>query len=175
MTVLYNCRHDGDQYRITKFNDGEVESSYLTTHENCDCPAGHRSTCRHRQMLPSMLLHGIVDTHWFLDWDGAGYPVDLMGTPKSTIDALIAPLEQTIEVRSPSDVYTEKDFMVDMFAKNITPACVPVEQETSSLCEDEGCPQHGTEHVCIEQTVRTEPPHKALVRTSLPPASWRRL
>lgn len=144
MTVLYNCRHDGDQYRITKFNDGEVESSYLTTHDLCDCPAGHRHSCRHRQMLPSMLLHGIVDTHWFLDWDGAGYPVDLLGTPKATIDALIAPL-----------------------------VCAPAEQDTSSIAPvPAGLTAELSPNLLIDELSYTE---ASQVRTSLPPASWRRL
>lgn len=67
--VLYNCHHDGDQYRISKFVDGELESSYLTTHSECDCPAGHRTSCRHRQMLPQMIFLGIVNQPYFIDWD----------------------------------------------------------------------------------------------------------
>lgn len=94
MTTLYNLRHDSDQYRITKFTDDEVEGSYLVTHENCDCPAGHRHTCRHRQMLPNLLP--IIDTHWFWNFD-THTVVDIMGTPKATLDALIAPIvEQTV-------------------------------------------------------------------------------
>lgn len=89
MTTLYNLRHDGESYRITKFHDDEVEASYLVTHENCDCPAGHRHTCRHRQMLPDLLP--IIDTHWFWNFDTHTL-VDLMGTPKATLDALIAPI-----------------------------------------------------------------------------------
>src|SRR5579859_4963539 len=69
MSTLYNLHHDGDQYRITKFTDGNVESSYLCTETECECPAGVRPTCRHRQMLPSMLAAGITNTHWFWDYD----------------------------------------------------------------------------------------------------------
>ena len=69
MTTLYNCHTDGDEWRITKFVDGNPESSYLTTHHECQCPAGSRPTCRHRQMLPAFLDRGIVDTHLFLNWD----------------------------------------------------------------------------------------------------------
>lgn len=67
--ILYNCKHDGDQYRITKFIDGNPEASYLCTHSECECPAGHRDTCRHRQMLPQMLAHHIVNTQWFWNYD----------------------------------------------------------------------------------------------------------
>jgi hypothetical protein len=74
MTTIYNCHHDGDQYRITKFVDGNPESSYLTTFESCECPAGHRDTCRHRQMLPAMLDRNLVNTHLFLAWDQPDKP-----------------------------------------------------------------------------------------------------
>jgi hypothetical protein len=89
MTTLYNLRHDGEQYRITKFVDDAVESSYLTTHDECDCPAGSQPTCRHRMMLTLPFFREIIDTHWFYDFD-RGIVVDLMGTPKSTIDAMVA-------------------------------------------------------------------------------------
>lgn len=85
--TLYSLRHDGDQYRITKFLDGEVESSYLCTTHECTCPAGHRPTCRHRQMLPQMLAHGIANTHWFFNFD-TNRVVDFSGELKSNLDAL---------------------------------------------------------------------------------------
>jgi hypothetical protein len=74
MTFLYSCRHDGDQYRITKLTDNlDVESSYLCTFEDCDCPAGRRPTCRHRQMLPKFIERGAVSTGWMLDFDRGGW------------------------------------------------------------------------------------------------------
>lgn len=73
MTTLYNCKHTGDQYRITKFVDGEPEGSYLVTLENCDCPAGERNTCRHRQMLPRFIDRGAVNTGWMWDHDRGGW------------------------------------------------------------------------------------------------------
>ena len=70
-TAYYNCRHDGDQYRITKFDtDLNVESTYLCTTSACECPAGVRPTCRHRQMLPEFLRKpGSVGGNVFLNWD----------------------------------------------------------------------------------------------------------
>ena len=66
---LYNCKTDGDQYRITKFTaDLEVESSYLLTETECECPAGHRHTCRHRQMLPKFIDRRATRGQWFLDY-----------------------------------------------------------------------------------------------------------
>lgn len=82
---LYNCvtTIDGDgngAYRITKFVDGNVESSYITTRKTCDCPAGVRPICRHRQMLPAFLNHNIVNQPWFWDFD-LQIVVDFQGAP----------------------------------------------------------------------------------------------
>lgn len=74
MSTLYNCKHDGDQYRVTKFNDSfNVESSYLCSIEECDCPAGHRPTCRHRTMLPKFIERGHIGDGWFYDHDRNGW------------------------------------------------------------------------------------------------------
>lgn len=77
--TLYNCKHvipnDGTgRYRITKFDsDMNVESSYLCTTSSCDCPAGVRPSCRHRDMLPKFLHRGYVGTEWFFDFDRGGW------------------------------------------------------------------------------------------------------
>lgn len=73
MTILYNCHHDGTEYRITKFNDGEVESSYLCSTTECQCPAGQRPSCRHRLMLPMFISRGAVNSFWFLDFERKGW------------------------------------------------------------------------------------------------------
>ena len=74
MTILYSCRHSGDQYRITKFSDDmEVESSYLCTIAECECPAGSRPICRHREMLPLFIARGAIDTGWFYDYERGGW------------------------------------------------------------------------------------------------------
>jgi hypothetical protein len=91
--ILYSAKSTIDAegakaYRVTKFNDGEVESSYLTTGGTCDCPAGVRPTCRHRQMLPDMIRAGIVNTHYFWDYD-ISTACDFQGTPKWQIEALV--------------------------------------------------------------------------------------
>lgn len=88
MSILYNCHTDGDNYRITKFNDGEVESSYLCSESECQCPAGSRPVCRHRLMLPMFLNRGAVDTFWFLDFERKGWvsnePAELLETRLAT-------------------------------------------------------------------------------------------
>ena len=69
-TFLYNCKIDGDHYRITKFDAHfDVEASYLCTEEECECPAGERPSCRHRQMLPKFQAHKATKGQMFFDYD----------------------------------------------------------------------------------------------------------
>lgn len=68
--TLYNCKAEGESYRITKFTaDLDVESSYLTSHEACECPAGARSVCRHRIMLPRFIAYEATHGEAFFDYD----------------------------------------------------------------------------------------------------------
>lgn len=76
---LYNCKtHSGLDYLITKLDDDlNPESTYILlpldterTVFSCDCPAGVRPTCRHRQMLPHFIEAGRVNSGWVMDWDG---------------------------------------------------------------------------------------------------------
>lgn len=79
MAILYSCRHDGDQYRMTKWDDDfNIESSYLCTIDECECPAGSRPICRHREMLPLFLrrweTHRTDDnSSWYYDYDRGGW------------------------------------------------------------------------------------------------------
>lgn len=74
MVSLYNCKHSGDQYRITKFtSDFDVEASYLCDLHSCECPAGHRPKCRHRDMLPKFIAREAVGSNWFFDHDRGGW------------------------------------------------------------------------------------------------------
>lgn len=74
MTFLYSCRHSGDQYRITKMDAyANIESSYLCTATECECPAGHRPSCRHRDMLPKFIHRGHVGDDWLWDHDRGGW------------------------------------------------------------------------------------------------------
>ena len=67
---LYNLKSADGDWRITKFtNDLDVESSYLVSRDACECPAGHRPSCRHRQMLPRMLAAQAEDSPMFYDFD----------------------------------------------------------------------------------------------------------
>ena len=68
---LYNVHSTDDgAYCITKFDENlNVESTYIVSLEECDCPQYSKPTCRHRKMLPLFLQHNHVDEGWFLDWD----------------------------------------------------------------------------------------------------------
>jgi len=74
MTSLYNCKIAGDQWRMTKFDEHmNVESSYLCTTTECECPAGQRPICRHRDMLPKFIQRQKVGTGWVYDYDRGGW------------------------------------------------------------------------------------------------------
>src|SRR6266404_4468225 len=108
MTNLYNCHTDGDQYRITKFDSlGNVESTYLCTIDECECPAGFRPSCRHRHMLPRFIAKGAVNTFYFYDYDRQGW---VTNEPAPMNGQVITPSERTVD-----------DVAVQMFATDITP------------------------------------------------------
>jgi hypothetical protein len=79
--AYYNCKTEIDKdgataYRISKFDaDLNVEASYLIKTNgglisaNCECPAGHRPTCRHRQMLPKFVKLGYTSGQAFYDFE----------------------------------------------------------------------------------------------------------
>src|SRR5438105_2239915 len=71
--ILYNLRtYSPSTFEITKFDDDlNMESSYKVNAQDCECPQGHRPTCRHRKMLGAML--GIVDTEAFYCYDDQSY------------------------------------------------------------------------------------------------------
>lgn len=111
--TLYNLRTDGDNYRITKFtNDLDVESSYLTSHNECACPAGHRPTCRHRQMLPTMLAANLCDSGGFYDFEAqqvllpvSDEPVEIESMVTLPDDADVA--EEFSKLLHPRPTFTE--------------------------------------------------------------------
>jgi hypothetical protein len=111
MAILYSCRHDGDQYRITKFDeDFNVESSYLCTVADCECPAGVRPMCRHREMLPKFLSREAVGTGWMYDYDRGGWvdqrwmieePTVRELEEQTAIEALpLPPLPESVQILS---------------------------------------------------------------------------
>lgn len=115
MTILYNCHTDGTEFRITKFNDGEVESSYLCSHDECQCPAGHRPTCRHRMMLPMFIARDAINTWWFLDFKRKGWVSNDMSQPAKSENerwremVKIATIDITTQPHSPTVTTAEFD------------------------------------------------------------------
>lgn len=70
--TLYSLRSADGHFRIQKFDtdlNPLFDSSYILSELECSCPAGHRSTCRHRQMLPKMLAAELLDSPDFWDHD----------------------------------------------------------------------------------------------------------
>lgn len=97
---------------ITKYDHigFEVLSNYhMSDAITCECPAGHRHTCRHRQMLPAMLdgidterFYRFDDGKWFEFIDGRltairAEPLDFrpFGKPVSELPKPELPVEGT--------------------------------------------------------------------------------
>lgn len=122
MTHLYNCRHDGDQFRITKWDtDMNVEASYLLTAHECECPAAARDTCRHRQMLPKFIARGAVGTEWFYDHDRGGWvsmalPGAEPGGHREQASVVVDPYLEGIMNREPIRICDEDD--IEIFEPN---------------------------------------------------------
>lgn len=82
MTHLYTCRHDGDQFRITKLTtDLDVVSSYLCSATECECPGfTSRNRCRHLEMLPRFMARpAALRGEFYYDfdrdlWISTGFP-----------------------------------------------------------------------------------------------------
>lgn len=100
---LYNCKteidRDGkDWWRITKFDrDHNVESTYRCTASECECPAGVRPMCRHREMLPRFINRGAINTGWMFDYDRGGW-VDMRSSDEYIADCLPEPHSTTASV-----------------------------------------------------------------------------
>lgn len=104
MTSLYNCRHSGDQYRISKFDSHfDLESSYLCTESECECPAGHRPTCRHREMLPKFIQRSHIGDEWFFDFDRGGWIQGQVDPDNTSLEGL-APQAPTTPAQVDSDL-----------------------------------------------------------------------
>lgn len=124
---LYNCKSDGDQYRISKFsNDLDVEASYLTDGAECDCPAGHRPVCRHRIMLSRFIAKNATAGQWFHNYEHEQWIRAL--SDETTIGDLESDLASAAsEVTSPDDNYGKGPMMEAVYdlradqAKDISP------------------------------------------------------
>lgn len=69
---LYSLRAGSSpsEFTVIKLDrDLNPSAMYALNAKVCTCPAGTRSTCKHRKMLPFFLSAGHVDDGWFLEWD----------------------------------------------------------------------------------------------------------
>ena len=109
MQELYNChRIDERHYKITKFDSdlNPVHSaqknapprlaSYTCTTSECDCPAGHASSCRHRKMLPMFISNKKVDSNYFFIWDEHSW-YKAPGIPEEIMFEHIPPTDMDVE------------------------------------------------------------------------------
>lgn len=144
MSNLYNCRHSGDQYQITKFDEHmNVESSYLCTEAECNCPAGHRRMCRHREMLPRFIQRGHVNSSWMFDYDRGGWVQMFEDTPALTSEGVPLP-----EVEHTTPAETEP-FDQDTFIAGELGLLEPPSEAsiTPALVDENDCPGHvSSEH-----------------------------
>ena len=67
--AFYRMHTTDDGIRVTKLDaDLNPESSYITSLDICECPAGHRDTCRHRQMLPLFISTNRINSKWLYNF-----------------------------------------------------------------------------------------------------------
>lgn len=146
MTSLYNCRHDGDIFRITKFDsDWNVEASYLCDLVACECPAGHRPSCRHRQMLPKFIQREHLGDEWFFDFDRGGWiqgaSKDLEPSLTIVTNAIVD--EDEIELIEPSAIMGDgSPHMGGVNARVVAPAGLGQASEQRPLLILGGFPWH---------------------------------
>ena len=94
---LYNLKSVDGNWRITKFtNDLDVESSYITSETTCECPAGVRPSCRHRQMLPRMLNVGAEDSGMFYDFERDVFLEPIEG--EDTQPVIVSPITEDFKI-----------------------------------------------------------------------------
>ena len=115
--ILYNAKVGilEGQFIVTKFDDDlNIESSYTTTLSECDCPAGQRSTCRHRQMLPHFIAHDYADTNWFFCYDDQNWhePFDNLGADE-VIDLQASAEAESIEPVNHSEAILAADLKLN--------------------------------------------------------------
>lgn len=163
--TLYNLKTDGDNYRITKFtSDLDVESSYLTSLTECECPAGHRPTCRHRQMLPHMLSNDMLDAPKFMDFD----------TKAVYVSAFAQEGEEEFFESSPTEIEIEAEVHTREVPAQLSPDYPRPEftegtegPEITGVVERSGMPVvDETEITSVESQVEPQPsPHPSISGT----------
>lgn len=112
---LYNLKShpfEPKSFVITKFDeDLNIESTYGVSEVACECPQGHKATCRHRKMLPIFFNDRAIrlDTTWFLDYDTrqwhepfqARMERHITKEEQARIDAIVALTRKTSAIAKP--------------------------------------------------------------------------
>ena len=120
--TLYNLKSSDGHWRITKFtNDLEVESSYITSLQECECPAGSRPTCRHRQMLPKMLSIGAEDSPMFYDFERDQFLEPISNDLEDTQPAIVSPVEDELPPQAAQDMLTPSPSFTQIHDGIVTP------------------------------------------------------
>lgn len=177
MTTLYSCKSEIDHagntnFRITKFDgDMNVESSYIVHGSNliCNCPAGVRPSCRHRDMLPKFIARGAVNSMWMFDFDRDGWvSMDLEGDLTASAFAnIVGPLPNDLLNDIPMIETTLKDGSIVRVDKRLIDLGVTtMEREVSralstselmALPQYQGVPYRKVESLSPEPSPSTSP------------------
>lgn len=98
--ILYTLKLSTPGYSITKFDDDlNPVATYWLSALKCECPAGPRPTCRHRQMLPAMKAR--ANSPWFYHFESGTWH-DPLGQNAPIEGEILGP-SQTIRVKLPKD------------------------------------------------------------------------
>lgn len=114
--ILYNLRKTSDGFILAKFGpDFNVEAVYHlanirgqyqskgTVHQwTCDCPAGHRPSCKHRKMLPRMIPKADTDSFYCYETQSWHKPLAPQGEEpmQDKLDAFYATIEKVTNLAS---------------------------------------------------------------------------
>lgn len=154
--ILYNCRSSLERdstYILTKWDDDmNVESSYETSLGECNCPAGVRSSCRHRQMLPHFIATARVDTDWFFCFDDQSWhqpygEADLSNEVEVTEEELAQPPREMI---SDPQAGLPKGHSIVGDSAGLPPVRALTVMEMCALPQYMGVPIHEVDSIPIE-------------------------
>jgi hypothetical protein len=160
--TLYNLKSSDGAWRITKFdNDLNVESSYITSLNECECPAGNRPTCRHRTMLSKMLNVGAEDSGMFYDFDTDQF-LEPMADDEDTQPAIVSPLEELdATIAEIAQAQTDGELPPQAAQDMLSPS-LHIEIESEVMPSDTIIPTRPSEYRAQEQSLSPAPTHPAL-------------
>lgn len=115
--ILYNLRKTSDGFMLAKFGpDFNVEAVYHLQPQvggyTCDCPAGHRPSCKHRKMLARMIPKADSDEFYCYETQSWHKPLAPKGIEpmQDKLDAFYATVEEVASEASSEptiDTYVE--------------------------------------------------------------------